>query len=137
MSNQLENFLRDDYSKWGERNYLYEKKDGINFSPITYGEFIEKVNYLAAYLIDKGFYGKNIGIYGPNSIEWMISDVAIMCYVGCGVGFNKDWSYDNVVYSIKKSELTCLIYDERQSEIMEKIKKEFPDLTYISVQNIQ
>ena len=134
MSNQLENFLRDDYSKWGERNYLYEKKDGINYSPITYCEFIEKVNYLAAYLIDKGFYGKNIGIYGPNSIEWMISDVAIMCYVGCGVGFNKDWSYDNVVYSIKKSELTCLIYDERQSEIMEQIKKEFPDLTYISVQ---
>ena len=62
MSNQLENFLREDYSKWGERNYLYEKKDGANFSPITFGEFIENVNYFAAYLIDKGFYGKNIGI---------------------------------------------------------------------------
>lgn len=134
MSNVLEEYLKEDYSKWGARNYLYEKKDGINYSPITYGGFIEKVNYLAAYLKEKGFSEKNIGIYGPNSIEWMISDISIMCYVGCGVGFNKDWSYDNVVYSIKKSELSCLIYDERQNEIMDRIKKEFPDLTYISIQ---
>ena len=114
MSNVLEEYLKEDYSKWGARNYLYEKKDGINYTPITYGSFIEKVNYLAAYLKEKGFSEKNIGIYGPNSIEWMISDISIMCYVGCGVGFNKDWSYDNVVYSIKRSELSCLIYDERQ-----------------------
>ncbi|MCR5619664.1 MAG: long-chain fatty acid--CoA ligase, partial [Lachnospiraceae bacterium] len=97
MSNVLEQFLKDDYEKWGLRNYLNEKK-GETFVPITYGAFIEDVNYLAAYLIEKGFAGKNIGIYGPNSIEWMISDISIMCYVGCGVGFNKDWSYDNVVY---------------------------------------
>ncbi len=134
MSNVLEQFLKEDYEKWGPRNYLHEKKGDV-FVPITYGAFIENVNYLATYLIEKGFAEKNIGIYGPNSIEWMISDIAIMCYVGCGVGFSKDWSYDNVVYSIKKSELSALIYDERQNEIMDRIKKEFPDLTYISVQN--
>ena len=133
MSNQLEKVLREDYEKWGSRNYLYEKKDGV-FVPITFAGFIEKVNYLAAYLNARGLYGKNIGIYGPNSIEWMISDVSIMCYVGCSVGFNKDWSYDNVVYSIDKSELACLIYDERQGEIIDRLKKEYPDMAFISVQ---
>lgn len=133
MSNQLEQFLREDYEKWGSRNYLYEKKEGI-FVPVTFACFIEKVNYLAAYLMAKGFAGKNIGIYGPNSIEWMISDVSVMCYVGCSVGFNKDWSYDNVVYSIDKSELSCMIYDERQGEIIDRLKEKYPDMTFISVQ---
>ena len=135
MSNQLENFLREDYSKWGSRKYLYEKKDGITYTPITFAGFIEKVNYLAAYLNANGFAGKNIGIYGPNSIEWMISDISIMCYVGISVGFNKDWSYENIVYSINKCELSCIIYDERQIESVEMLRKEFPDLTFISVQN--
>ena len=133
MTNVLEGFLREDYEKWGARNYLFEKKED-SFEPVTFAAFIEDVNYFAEYLLMKGFAEKSIGIYGPNSIEWMISDIAIMCYVGCGVGFNKDWSYDNVVYSIKKSEISCLIYDERQGEIMDRIRKEFPDLTYISVQ---
>jgi long-subunit acyl-CoA synthetase (AMP-forming) len=133
MSNCLENFLRDDYSKWGERNYLYEKKEN-GFEPITFASYIENVNYLASYFINNGYSGKAIGIYGPNSIEWMISDIAIICYVGLSVGFNKDWSYENIVYSVKKCELSAIIYDERQAETVERLKKEFPEIKFISVQ---
>ena len=133
MTNQLQAFLQQAYGKWGERNYLFEKKDNV-FSPITFGTFIEQVNWLGAYLIRKGFKDQNIGIYGPNSVEWMIADIAVMCYVGCSVGLSKDWSYDNVVYAVKKCELSCLIYDERQAECVEKLRKEFPQVTFLSMQ---
>ena len=134
MSNTLEQYLKDDLEKWGSREYLHEKKEN-GYETVTFAEFIEKVNYFAAYLNDKGFNDKNIGIYGPNSIPWMISEISIMCYTGLAVGFSKDWSYDNIVYSVKKCELDCLIYDERQEEFVSQLKEEFPDLTYISIQN--
>ncbi len=133
MTNQLQSFLQQAYEKWGERDYLFEKKNDV-FSPVTFASFIEQVNWLGTYLTRKGFQDQNIGIYGPNSVEWMIADIAIMCYVGCSVGLSKDWSYDNVVYAIKKCELSCLIYDERQVEFVEKLRKEFPQVTFISMQ---
>ncbi len=43
MENTLEKFLKDDYSKWGVNNYLYEKKEN-GFEPVTYATFIENVN---------------------------------------------------------------------------------------------
>ena len=134
MENTLENFLKDDYSKWGKRNYLHEKKEN-GFEPVTFASFIENVNYLASYFVHNGYKDKIIGILGPNSIEWMISDIAIMCYVGVSVGFNKDWSYENIVYSVTKCELSAIIYDERQAETVDRLRKDFPDIKFISVQN--
>lgn len=134
MENTLENFLKDDYSKWGKRNYLHEKKEN-GFEPVTFASFIENVNYLASYFVHNGYKDKIIGILGPNSIEWMISDIAIMCYVGVSVGFNKDWSYENIVYSVTKCELSAIIFDERQAETVDRLRKDFPDIKFISVQN--
>ena len=83
--NELEKFLRLDYEKWKDNEYLHEMVNG-QYVGITFGEFIEKVNYLAACLINRGYKDKHIGIYSPNSLAWMISDVAIMNYVGLRAG---------------------------------------------------
>ena len=53
MNNQLNDFLKSDYTKWGDRPYLHEFCDD-GFTTETYGQFIEDVNYFAAYLINKG-----------------------------------------------------------------------------------
>ena len=86
--NELEKFLRADYEKWKDLPYLHEMVNG-RYEGITMGEFIEKVNYLGTYFVNNGYKGKNIGIYSPNSIAWMIADVAIMNYVGLSVGLAK------------------------------------------------
>lgn len=134
MTNALDTFLKKDLEKWGNRDYLFELK-GESFVPTTYREFIEKVNFLAAYLSGRGLKGKCIGIYGPNSIRWMISDVAIIGYVGCSVGFPRGWSYDNLEYSVRKAQIECLIYDEEMSENVGRLKAEHPDIFYVSMQN--
>ena len=134
MGNTLDTYLREDYKKWGDRDYLFELH-GDKYVPTTYADFIERVNYFAAYLKDQGFGGKNIGIYGPNSIRWLIADVAIIGYVGCSVGFSKDWSYENASYSVNKADLACLIYDEAMSAVTDRLKEEHPDIRFISMQN--
>ncbi|MBR1931772.1 MAG: AMP-binding protein [Lachnospiraceae bacterium] len=133
MSNQLETFLRADYEKWRDRAYLHEKQDG-EYKAITFGAFIEQVNYLAAYLLEHGYQGKTIGIFGANCTEWMIADIAIMNYVGVSAGLSKEWNYDNLVYALKKCEISCLFYHEGVSGLVERLREEYTDIRYISMQ---
>ena len=128
--NTLDNFLKSAYSKWKDREYLHQSGRAE-----TFGSFIEKVNYLGCYLCKSGFKGKNIGIFSPNSIEWMIADIAIMNYVGVSVGLSKDWKYDDVAYALKKCDVSCLFYSEVYSEIIDKAKSIFTEIKFISIEN--
>ncbi len=127
--NTLDTFLHSSYSKWRDRDYLHQSG-----KTETFGSFIEKVNYLGAYLCSSGFKGKNIGIFSPNSIEWMIADVSVMNYVGVSVGLSKDWKYDDLVYALKKCDVACLFYSEIYDEMIEKAKSIFPQITFISIE---
>ena len=133
MSNILEAFLREDYVKWGDRDYLFEKKNG-RYESITFGQFIENVHAYAVALCQKGFHGKNIGIYSPNCTEWMIAEYAVACYVGISVGIPKDWAYERVEYAVKKCEIACLLYNECFADNIERLKKAFPEVTFLSIQ---
>ena len=123
--NELEKFLRADYEKWKDNDYLHEMVDG-KYVGITMGEFIEKVNYLGTYLVNNGYKGKNIGIYSPNSIAWMIADVAIMNYVGLSVGLNKDWKDDNLDYAIGKCEIALMLYSKGLEDKINAVKDKYP-----------
>jgi len=131
--NELNRFLREDYRKWYDNDYLFEMKDGV-YESVTMGEYIEKVNYLATYLIDKGYKGKNIGIYSPNSIPWMIFDVAVMNYVGLSIGLSKDWNVDNLDYSIGKCGIACLFYSKTLEDKVLEAKDKYKDLKIICIE---
>lgn len=128
--NELENFLRADYEKWKDIDYLHEMVDG-KYVGITFGEFIEKVNYLAKYLIDNGYKDKHIGIYSPNSLAWMIADVAIMNYVGLSIGLNKDWKDDNLDYAINKCEIDLMLYSKFLEDKINAVKPRHPGVEFI------
>ena len=132
MTNQLNEFLKEDYSKWGSRDYLEEfgsKKK------VTFGEFIEKVNYLAQWFIDKGYKDKNIGIFSPNSIAWMITDIAVMNYVGMCVGLSKDWVGENLVYAIGKCDIECLLYSTANAAVVDSVRDKFPSIRFICIED--
>lgn len=132
--NALEFFLRNSYTKWEKRSYLHQTDNGKELTE-TFGSFIEKVNYLGAYLNDRGFSGKNIGIYSPNSIKWMITDIAVMNYVGVSVGLSKEWKYDDLVYALKKCDISCLFYSEVYADIISRAKANFLEIVFISFEN--
>lgn len=132
--NELEKFLRADYEKWKELPYLHEMVDG-KYVGITFGEFIEKVNYLGTYFVNNGYKGKNIGIYSPNSIAWMIADVAIMNYVGLSVGLSKDWMGDNLDYAIGKCEISCMLYSKAVEDRLEAVMTKYKDVEFICIED--
>ncbi len=133
ITNQLNDYLRKDYRQWKERPYLYETKDGTEQME-TFGSFIEKTVWLARYLLEKGWGGKNIGIFSPNSIRWMIADIAVMNYVGISVGFSKEWTYDNVAYALQKCRVDCLFYSDSYGELIDRLKVRFPQIVFLSME---
>ena len=73
--------IEDDLSKFNNKDYLFERIDG-NYQGIKFNDFIEKSKKLASYLISNNLKDKNILLIGKNSINFMISDVAIYIYTG-------------------------------------------------------
>lgn len=132
--NELEKFLRADYEKWRDIDYLHEMVDG-KYIGITFGEFIEKVNYLATYLIDSGYKDKHVGIYSPNSLAWTIADVAIMNYVGLSIGLNKDWKDDNLDYAINKCEINLMLYSKLLEDKINAVKPKHPGVEFICIED--
>lgn len=132
--NELEKFLRADYEKWRDIDYLHEMVDG-KYIGITFGEFIEKVNYLATYLIDSGYKDKHVGIYSPNSLAWTIADVAIMNYVGLSIGLNKDWKDDNLDYAINKCEIDLMLYSKLLEDKINAVKPRHPGVEFICIED--
>ena len=129
--NQLNEFLKEDYSKWGDREYLEEFGTG---KKVTFAEFIEDVNYLAQWFVSNGCKGKNIGIFSPNSIAWMITDIAVMNYVGMCVGLSKDWVGENLVYAIEKCDIACLLYGSANAAVVDGVRDRFPDIRFICIE---
>jgi len=134
MSNQLNDFLIDDYKKWGSRPYLHEFLDE-GFSTKTFKEYIDDVDSFASYLIGRGYKGKSIGIYSPNSIAWCVFDIAVMNYVGRSVGLSKEWTTDNLRYSIDKCDIVCLFYGKVLEDKVLPVKAQFPDTEFICIED--
>ena len=134
MDNCLNDYLKEDYGKWGDREYLHEMKDGAYVS-VTFGEYIEKVCYFADYLISKGYKGKNIGIFSPNSIPWMIFDIAVMNYVGLSVGLSKEWTTDNLIYAIEKCDIVCLFYGKALEDKVTPVIGKFPGTEFVCIED--
>ncbi|MBQ8300251.1 MAG: AMP-binding protein [Clostridia bacterium] len=131
---KIEELLKSDYQKWKSRDYIFEKKNE-KYESITFGNFVEKVVYLADYLIDKNLKDKKIIIFSENSINWMISDVAIMSYVGESVTVSKEWKYEELKEVLNFLDISCIIYSDTKKDVIEKIKLEFPDMIYICMQS--
>ena len=134
MTNQLNEFLKEDYTRWGDRPYLHEFCD-TGFNTKSFKEFIEEVNYLAAFLIDKGYKGKSVGIYSPNSIAWCIFDISVMNFVGRSVGLSKEWTSDNLLYAIDKCDIVCLFYGKALEEKVNAVREKFPDTEFICIED--
>ncbi len=131
--NPLDDFLKRAYKEWGDRPYLHH--EGGVIKDKTFGEFIRDVNYLAKYLRDNGFKGSNIGIYSPNSIEWMTIDIAVMNYVGISAGFSKEWNANDVRYALKKCDIRLLFFSKALTDVVSDVRDEFSDVRFICIED--
>lgn len=128
----ISKLIKDNYEKRPNKKYIYEKING-EYQGITFKDFIEKTNYLGYYLLDKNLKDKNILLIGKNSINYMITDLAILSYVGVVVNINKDTKEKEIKEIINNTNIECIIYDEDKKEEIDKIKEEYENIFYLSM----
>ena len=134
MSNiTIHDALKNSLEKWGNRNFIYTRI-GNEFVPKTFETTVHDVWALAEGLLKLGLAGKHILIYGENSYEWVLSDLAVMGYVGVTVAANKEWKAHEVENTIRIADVECVIYSNTKQDIIENIKPKF-DITYLSIQD--
>jgi len=125
--------LSDASEKWGGRNFIYTRT-GNKFAARTFENTVCDVRALAEGLLSLGLADKHIMIYGENSYEWILSDLAVMGYVGVAVAVNKEWKEHDLENTINIADVACVIYSNTKQDIIEKIKKKF-DIIYIAMQD--
>ncbi len=131
--NPLDEFLRRDYAQWRDAPFLHHDV-GSCVTARTFGQFIEDVNYVGQYLVDLGLKGKNVGIYSPNSIEWMTIDAAVMNFIGISVGFSKEWGEEDVKYGLRKCDIACLFYSKKLEAVVDKVRAELSAVRFICIE---
>ncbi len=129
---KLRELLCYNYENRRDKKYIFTKKDG-EYIPVTFGEIIKNVVYLARGLNNIGLFGKKIIVYGENSVEWMTADLAIMAYVGVNIGIDKEWKYADVSNTISLLKADAVIYSEKKRKVAEELKKNFSEVRFISM----
>ncbi len=131
MTIDFEKVLETNKAKWQNRDYIFEKRNGV-YEAVTYGAFVDRVRAFARYLSGQGHKGKPILIYGANSVNLMIADLAVLHYVGISVCVSKEWKYDDIYRAVKMLDIECVIYGEDKSEVIDALRETLPELEYIS-----
>lgn len=133
MTRTIQGILKEDYAKWKDREYIFTRVDGT-YRAKTFGQTIYDVLALAEMLLSYGLKNENIAVYGENSYEWMVADLAIMGYVGTNVGIDKEWKEYSVSDAIKRANVKCIIYSNSKKDIIDTLKSKH-DIIYICMQD--
>ncbi len=122
-------------SRFGDEGYIFERS-GDGFLGHTYKDFARDVRGFAGYLQGNGLLGKRIGICAKNSYEYMVSDIAVMSYVGTMVCFSKEWQYSDLERGCEFTGISALIYSADKADSIEKLKQQHGDIIYIPIEDI-
>lgn len=89
--------------------FLLQKKSGP-YEPISFGEIIDKVNAVSAFLISKGYQkGDRVAMLLENCPEYLIVDQALM-QIGCvNVSIYPTLPEDDIAYIVNDSGSKCIM----------------------------
>ncbi|MEK9649498.1 MAG: AMP-binding protein [Gammaproteobacteria bacterium] len=96
---------------------------------LTYQELNQQADNMAAALTKIGITkGSHIGIYGYNSIEWII--VMLAAYKLCAIPININYRYveEELIYLIDNADISHLFYQKEFEFLVAKIKQRLPSL---------
>ncbi|QQS18410.1 AMP-binding protein [Candidatus Saccharibacteria bacterium] len=130
----IDELLHTHYAKWRDRPYIWSK-NGDEFASKSFWDFIDDARALAASLIKDNHKGDNVMLFADNSYEWMVADMAVMAYVGISIGANKDWLTYDLLAAQQSAEAKVIIYSSNRSGMLEKLRTDYPDITYLCIEN--
>jgi acyl-CoA synthetase (AMP-forming)/AMP-acid ligase II len=98
----------------------------------TFRQLEERANRLAHHLLDQGIRpGDHLGIYGPNSVEWI--EAALAAYKVRAVPVNVNYRYveEELRYLFDNADLKALVYDRDLSPRIEAVRGSLPLLEHL------
>lgn len=131
----INKLIIESYNKYSNKNFVYEKTNK-KYKPITYKQFITKMTQLAKRLINLNLKNKNILIYSKNSINYMITDLSIISYVGTAVNINEQTKLEELNLIIKELNIDAVLYDSTKEETINTIKKIYPKVQFICIDEL-
>ena len=131
----IQQVLDDAEKKWGERDFIWAKKDG-KYTSKTFSELAQDVRSLAEFLLAKKLRGKQIAILSDNSYEFMVADLAAMGYVGVSATLNSMWGIKDTQRAMKILEVKVFFYDTQHESVARSLIKEYPTVEFIKLEDI-
>ncbi|TNE81624.1 MAG: long-chain fatty acid--CoA ligase [Bacteroidetes bacterium] len=109
--------------------FLLQKKNGP-YEPITFGEIIDKVNAVSAFLISKGYQkGDRVAMLLDNCPDYLIVDQALM-QIGCvNVSIYPTLPEDDIAYIINDSGAKCIMVGN--PFLLKKVMKKLDETTQL------
>ena len=129
----IQALLKNNVSEFGDKSYIFEKIDG-KYEGKTYGQFVDDVYRFANYLQQQNLVGKKIALYSKNSYAYMVSDIAVMGFVGIAVCISKDWLFRDLNSVVGQLGLDAILYGKEQAEHVDKLRHLYPDIKYIPME---
>ena len=77
---------------------------------------------------EKGIAGEHIGVLGPNSAAWITAFFSVLTAGTVVVPISKDAGAEELEYSVKKADVSILLYDVKFKARAEKLKDAVPSL---------
>jgi acyl-CoA synthetase (AMP-forming)/AMP-acid ligase II len=94
---------------------------------LTYRELEDEVNRMGHHLLDEGIEpGDHIGIYGYNSIEWVVALFAILKVRAVPVNVNYRYVADELRYLFGNADLKGLFFDEEFAPRVAEVRDSLP-----------
>lgn len=135
-SDKIENFreLINRYKTLYSDKVAFEYKETPHSKEhvtITYGKFVQDIEFLATSLLNLGLQGKRVAIIGPNRYEWCVSYLAITSADMVVVPLDKSLPNNEIEDLIKRSKVDAVIFDHKYIDVFSKLATSVPSLKYL------
>jgi long-chain acyl-CoA synthetase len=114
MNNLIE-FFEDSKNQFGEKPFLWEKKDSL-FEALTYNQTHEKVETLACGFLAEGLkYGERVALLSEGRSYWLISELAVLFCGAINVPLSTKLEADNdLIFRLNHSESRFIVVSSSQ-----------------------
>lgn len=122
--NNIREIVIDSVNRFpNNRAFILKDKDG-NLHDVTYTDFLVDIKNFATGLYNLGLAEKRVAIIGKNSYSWALSYVTCLMGGMIAVPLDKDLELGELEESLIRSKADAIIFDEKRTEFMEKIKED-------------
>lgn len=110
--------LKDCTERHRDRTAFIKKEEG-KYNNISYSDLRTDIDALGTYMLSAGMQGQRIAVIGPNSYEWLLAYLTVVCGVGVMVPLDNGLPEGELLTCLISSEADCIIADRTHQNILD------------------